>query len=101
MVKVHRIPTREALDDLRDGFRLDGRRLKPCAIDMVERSDNPWLRVTLMEGKNRQIRRMFEAIGHPIHKLRRVQYGSLEDPTLKPGAWRFLTAQEVATLRAL
>ena len=101
MVKVHRIPTREALDDLREGFRLDGRRLKPCNIDMVERSDNPWLRVTLMEGKNRQIRRMFEAVGHPVHKLRRIQYGTLEDPTLKPGAWRFLTRQEVAALRAL
>ena len=101
MVKVHRIPTKEALDDLRDGFRLDGRRLKPCNIDMVEKSDNPWLRVTLMEGKNRQIRRMFEAVGHPVHKLRRVQYGSLEDPTLKPGAWRFLTRQEVAALTAL
>ena len=101
MVKVHRIPTKEALDDLREGFRLDGRRLKPCNIDMVERSDNPWLRVTLMEGKNRQIRRMFEAVGHPVHKLRRIQYGSLEDPTLKPGAWRFLTRQEVAVLSAL
>lgn len=101
MVKVHRIPTREALDDLREGFQLDGRRLKPCRIDMVERSDNPWLRVTLIEGKNRQIRRMFEAIGHPVHKLRRIQYGPLEDPTLKPGAWRFLNRQEVAALQAL
>lgn len=101
MVKVHRIPSREALDDLREGFQLDGRRLKPCRIDMVERSDNPWLRVTLIEGKNRQIRRMFEAVGHPVHKLRRIQYGPLEDPTLKPGAWRHLTKAEVAALRAL
>jgi 23S rRNA pseudouridine2605 synthase len=101
MVKVHRIPAREALDDLRSGFMLDGRRLKPCRIDMVERTDNPWLRVTLVEGKNRQIRRMFEAVGHPVHKLRRVQYACLEDPTLKPGDWRFLNKQEIATLRAL
>ena len=101
LVKVHRTPTREALDDLREGFRLDGRRLNPCQIEMVEKSDNPWLRVTLIEGKNRQIRRMFEAVGHPVHKLRRIQYGPLADPALKPGAWRFLNPQELAALKAL
>lgn len=101
LVKVHRIPAREALDDLREGFRLDGRRLKPCQIEMVERSDNPWLKVTLVEGKNRQIRRMFEAVGHPVHKLRRIQYGPLDDPALKPGAWRHLTRQEITALKAL
>lgn len=101
LVKVHRIPERQALDDLREGFRLDGRRLNPCQIEMVEKSDNPWLRVTLIEGKNRQIRRMFEAVGHPVHKLRRIQYGPLADPALKPGAWRFVSPQELAALKAL
>jgi 23S rRNA pseudouridine2605 synthase len=101
LVKVHRMPKVETLQEFREGFRLDGRRLKPCGVEVVERADNPWLKVTLVEGKNQQIRRMFAAVGHPVSKLRRVQFGPLEDASLKPGAWRFLTSHEVAALRAL
>lgn len=101
LVKVHRLPTREQLDELRGGFRLDGRRLKPCSIEFAEKSDNPWLRVTLTEGKNQQIRRMFAAVGHPVSKLRRIQFGPLADPALKPGEWRFLSPQEQAAITSL
>jgi 23S rRNA pseudouridine2605 synthase len=101
LVKVHRMPTKEQLDELRGGFRLDGKKLKPCGVEVVERADNPWLRVTLTEGKNLQIRRMFGAMGHPVSKLRRIAYGPLDDPYLKPGEWRFLTAQEVQALENL
>jgi len=53
----------------------------------------------LHQGKNQQIRRMFQSIGHPVEKLRRVRIGSLQDQKLKPGAWRFLTQEEVNQLR--
>ncbi len=101
LVKVHRTPKNETLDEFRGGFRLDGRRLKPCGIEVFEKADNPWLKVTLVEGKNQQIRKMFAAVGHPVSKLRRIQFGPLDDPYLKPGTWRFLTAQEIAALKAL
>lgn len=101
LVKVHRMPTPEQMKELSEGFRLDGRRLKPCRIEVFDRADNPWLKVTLTEGKNLQIRRMFAAIGHPVSKLRRVQFGPLVDPALKPGAWRFLAPNEIAALKAL
>lgn len=101
LVKVHRLPPPETLKELREGFRLDGRRLKPCHIEVVDKQGNPWLKITLTEGKNQQIRRMFEAVGHPVHKLRRVQFGPLADPMLKPGAWRFLSSQEIAALKSL
>ena len=101
LVKVHRMPKPETLDEFRGGFRLDGRRLKPCGIEVAEKADNPWLKVTLVEGKNQQIRRMFAAVGHPVSKLRRIQFGPLDDPYLKPGEWRFLTAQEIAALKNL
>jgi 23S rRNA pseudouridine2605 synthase len=101
LVKVHRTPRPETLDELREGFRLDGRRLKPCGIEVAEKADNPWLKVTLVEGKNQQIRRMFAAVGHPVSKLRRIQFGPLEDPFLKPGAWRFLTPQELEAIKNL
>lgn len=101
LVKVHRTPKPELLKEFQDGFRLSGRRLKPCHIEVAEKGDNPWLKVTLTEGKNQQIRRMFAAVGHPVSKLRRVQFGPLSDPLLKPGAWRFLSPQEIAALKSL
>ena len=101
LVKVHRMPKPELLKEFQEGFRLSGRRLKPCHIEIAEKGDNPWLKVTLTEGKNQQIRRMFAAVGHPVSKLRRVQFGPLADPLLKPGAWRFLSPQEIAAIKSL
>ncbi len=101
LVKVHRTVTPEQIKELEGGFRLDGRRLKPCRIEVVEKAQNPWLKITLTEGKNQQIRRMFAAIGHPVSKLRRVQFGPIADPRLKPGEWRFLSPGEVAAVTSL
>ncbi|WP_257312088.1 pseudouridine synthase [Geothrix fuzhouensis] len=101
LVKVHRNPRPELLKEFQEGFLLSGRRLKPCHIEIAEKGDNPWLKVTLTEGKNQQIRRMFAAVGHPVSKLRRVQFGPLSDPMLKPGAWRFLHPQEIAAIKSL
>ena len=101
LVKVHRNPRPELLKEFQEGFLLSGRRLKPCHIEVAEKGDNPWLKVTLTEGKNQQIRRMFAAVGHPVSKLRRVQFGPLADPLLKPGAWRFLSPQEIAAIKSL
>ncbi|WP_243304281.1 pseudouridine synthase [Geothrix oryzisoli] len=101
LVKVHRNPRPELLKEFQEGFLLSGRRLKPCHIEVAEKGDNPWLKVTLTEGKNQQIRRMFAAVGHPVSKLRRVQFGPLSDPLLKPGAWRFLHPQEIAAIKSL
>lgn len=101
LVKVHRNPRPELLKEFQEGFLLSGRRLKPCHIEIAEKGDNPWLKVTLTEGKNQQIRRMFAAVGHPVSKLRRVQFGPLADPLLKPGTWRFLSPQEIAAIKSL
>ena len=101
LVKVHRNPRPELLKEFQDGFLLSGQRLKPCHIEVAEKGDNPWLKVTLTEGKNQQIRRMFAAVGHPVSKLRRVQFGPLADPFLKPGAWRYLSPQEIAAIKSL
>jgi len=100
-VKVHKMPDSDALNKLQTGFRLDGRLLMPCQIELADKQDNPWFKVTLMEGKNQQIRRMFAAIGHPVHKLKRVQFGPLNDSSLKPGEWRLLTHSELMALKNL
>ena len=95
-VKVAGQPSERDLDRLRRGAYIDNERLAACEIKAFKSGDNPWYVVTLHQGRNQQIRRMFQAIGHPVEKLRRVRIGFLEDETLRPGQWRFLTEHEVS-----
>ena len=94
-VKVAGQPTERAIERLSRGAYVDNERLAPCEIKPFKGGENPWYEVTLHQGRNQQIRRMFQAIGHPVEKLRRVRIGFLEDEKLRPGEWRFLTEQEV------
>jgi 23S rRNA pseudouridine2605 synthase len=96
-VKVKGIPRGFAIEKLRKGVVLDdGFRTAPAKIELIEQSDaNAWFEVTLREGHNQQIRRMFDAIGHSVTKLKRVAIGPLRHERLKPGEYRFLTPEEV------
>jgi 23S rRNA pseudouridine2605 synthase len=94
-VKIAGQPAEGALERLRRGTYVDKQRLAPSSIRLLKGGENPWYEVTLHQGRNQQIRRMFQSIGHPVEKLHRVRIGSLEDGKLRPGAWRFLTADEV------
>lgn len=104
MVKVAGTPSSEGLGKLRTGLTIrtdKGKRVRtaPAKINTIRESNNPWYEVTLIEGKNRQIRRMFEEIGHHVEKIKRVRYGPLE-LDVPPGKFRRLSPQEVAKLRA-
>jgi len=94
-VKLAGQPGERALARLRRGAYIENERLAPSNIELLKGGENPWYEVTLHQGRNQQIRRMFQSIGHPVEKLRRVRIGTLEDEKLKPGAWRFLTEGEV------
>jgi 23S rRNA pseudouridine2605 synthase len=94
-IKVNGVPSPKTLDKLRRGLRIEGRSYAPCEIRPVSEDTHSWYEVTLHEGQNRQLRRMFEAVGHPVMRLRRTQLGFLTAPTLRPGAWRHLTSREV------
>ena len=103
-VKVSGVPTEAKLAKVRRGIPLDGRPTRPSEIEKISttaRADegNTWLKVVLTEGRTRQIRRMFQAIGHPVSKLKRVAIGPIRDATLPTGAWRALTSSEVERLR--
>jgi pseudouridine synthase len=98
------MPDEKALERLRTGIPLDGRRTLPADVALVnkarDRDRNGVLRLTIREGRNRQVRRMCEAVGHPVRELRRVRIGPLQDRRLRPGEWRELTAAEVKTLQS-
>ena len=95
-VKVRATPAASSLEKLREGFRLKGGvQLAPCKIVLLKEGANSWYQVTLTQGKNRQIRQMFESVGHPVLKLRRTRIGFLSDRSLAVGRYRFLTPDEV------
>ncbi len=99
-VKVKGVPTDGGIQRLRRGITLeDGTRTAPAKIEKLhETQNNAWYEVLLHQGRNQQVRRMFELVGHSVLKLRRVRIGFLTDEKLKPGHWRFLAPAEVARL---
>jgi 23S rRNA pseudouridine2605 synthase len=80
---------------LRDGVELDDGVTAPARVSQPAPAV---LRITIHEGRNRQVRRMCEAVGHPVARLVRVRIGAVRDPRLAPGAWRALTPAEVRGL---
>jgi len=118
LVKVSGKPTAEEISKLCSGVFLppESRPLKtrerheqrrrssavrtaPLKIDLLRDAANPWYEITLIEGRNRQIRRMFEQVGHHVEKIKRVRYGPLQ-LDVEPGQFRHLTGAEVAQLKA-
>lgn len=104
LVKVSGRPPEEGLAKLRSGvvLREPGKspvKTAPAKIHLTRDAPNPWYEVTLVEGRNRQIRRMFEEIGHHVEKIKRVKYGPLE-LDVAPGEYRRLHPEEVRRLQA-
>ncbi|GGH05287.1 pseudouridine synthase [Silvibacterium dinghuense] len=107
LVKVAGKPDASGLDELRAGVMIEKGRVgsregrvmtAPAEIRLYRDGDNPWYEMVLIEGRNREIRKMFEEIGHHVEKIRRVGYGPLV-LDLEPGEFRELTEDEVEALR--
>ncbi len=95
LVEVTGQPSRGVIRRLRDGVELDD---GPTARARVSAVQPSVLRITIHEGRNRQVRRMCEAVGHPVMRLVRTRIGPIVDPKLKPGEWRALRRVEVRAL---
>jgi pseudouridine synthase len=97
-VKIQGRPAEASLERLRRGVLLDGRRTLPATVKILRPGQNPWLEISIVEGRNRQIRRMCLAVGHRVAKLRRVRFGPVEIGRLAPGEHRPLSADELESL---
>src|SRR5262249_40522915 len=98
--RVAGIPDHRALEKLRTGVPLDGRRTRPAVVKLLNPGrDEGVLQMRIREGRNRQVRRMCEAVGHPVQRLKRTRIGPISDRRLKPGEWRDLMPEEVEKLR--
>jgi pseudouridine synthase len=98
---VRGIPDSHDITRLARGIVIEGRRTQPAVVKVLHaRSDDATLEIAVREGRNRQVRNMCEAIGHPVSTLRRVAIGPIRDSKLRPGRWRDLAEAEVARLQA-
>ena len=102
--RVKGVPDEHALDRLARGVTIDGRRTAPAKVRASEpfakgSGEQTIVEMSIHEGRQRQVRQMFDAVGHPVVRLKRVRIGPIEDPDIPPGHWRDLTPQEVAKLQ--
>ena len=100
-VKISGVPDEADIERLRQGIKLDGRMTAPARIRLLRAAANPWYEMTIVEGRQNQIRRMFSRVGYLVEKLRRVRVGFLELGDLPPGEFRHLLPQEVERFRRL
>ncbi len=96
--KVHRVPDPPTLERLRRGVRVEGDYMSVDRARVIEADNNAWVEVALHEGKQHEVKRLLEAVGHPVSKLRRVSFGPVTVRGLEPGQFRPLTPAEVAGL---
>jgi 23S rRNA pseudouridine2605 synthase len=96
--KVRGVPDARALQRLRRGVRVDGEVLAVDRVRLIEADRHAWVEMTLHEGKQHEVKRLLEAVGHPVSKLRRVAYGPVTLRGLQPGQFRALVPVEVEGL---
>ncbi len=96
VAKVKGVPGRKKLDALSKGIELEGRKTWPASIKVLKtEAQSTVIQIIIHEGRKRQVRKMFEAIGHPVLALKRTAYGQLELGGLGPGKYRFLTPRDI------
>jgi pseudouridine synthase len=102
--RVAGMPDERAIEKLRKGVPLDGKRTLPATVIVLNsgrRDADGVVLITIKEGRNRQVRRMLEAVGHPVDRLKRTKIGPISDRKLPVGAWRDLSAEEVRRLKSI
>ncbi len=100
-VKVKGIPEEKDLDKLRRGIKLEDGLTAPAKVKKIKATENnAWIGITIHEGRNRQVRRMFEKIGHTVIKLIRIKINGISLGNMKPGEYRFLEPEEINKLKS-
>jgi len=102
LVKVKDVPSAADLERLEHGVHLEDGKTFPAKARMVRQTtENCWIELTVTEGRNRLVKRMCMAIGHPVAKLKRIEFAGIKLGSLEPGAYRLLTDEEVERLKGL
>jgi 23S rRNA pseudouridine2605 synthase len=106
LVKLNKPIDEKQLTRIRGGLFIESQKgvqkkvkTSKARVDVVQGSENKQIKITIHEGRNRQIRRMLEAVGLFVRKLKRIEYANLTMQGLTPGDWRYLTAEEIRFLK--
>lgn len=99
---VEGVPNKKELDSLRSGVFVDGKKTHPAKVKISKKFDtDSILEIVIHEGRNRQVKKMCEAVNHPVKKLKRVSIGEIELGGLNIGNWRYLNDEEIEYLMSL
>lgn len=100
MAEIQGIPDKDKLDNFRKGLKIEDYITAPADISIIKKKqDTSIVEISIHEGRNRQVRKMCEAIGHPVKKLKRIAIGRISLGDLEEGKWRNLTPDEVKSLK--
>ncbi len=99
---VEGLPNKGELERLRNGIKIDGRVTSKAKVKVLKNfGEDSILEIEIFEGRNRQVKKMCEAVNHPVKKLKRVAFGELQLGGLEAGNWRFLNDEELSFIRSL
>lgn len=99
---VEGLPNKSELERLRNGIKIDGRVTSKAKVKVLKNfGEDSILEIEIFEGRNRQVKKMCEAVNHPVKKLKRVAFGELQLGGLESGNWRFLNEEELGFIRSL
>lgn len=102
IAKIRGTPDKRKLNNFQDGLKIGNYITSPAEIKILKKIDGDCLvEITIREGRNRQVRRMCSAIGHPVLKLKRIKMGKINIGNLKVGDWRYLNKEEIKYLKHL
>jgi 23S rRNA pseudouridine2605 synthase len=101
LVKLNKPLDDKNLHHLAQGVNIEDRKTARASVSIVPDSGRKLVRISIHEGRNRQVKKMFESVGLYVRKLRRIEYANLKDNSLKPGRWRYLTRQEIERLKKI
>lgn len=102
IAEVLGVPSNEEIETFKRGLKIEDYITSPAGIRIIEtKKDRSTLEITIHEGKNRQVRKMCDAIGHPVIRLKRVAVGRLLLGNLSEGQWRYLTDKEIAYIKSI
>ena len=94
-------PTESEMKRFSEGLEIDGYKTAPAKISIIKKGGQSVLKITIHEGKNRQVRKMCAAIGHEVRELKRISTGKLQLGELEKGKYRYLTEAEIEYLKSL
>jgi len=107
VVKINKSIDEKSLHNLRDGVRISSgspersRRTNKAIVKVIPKTEGRQLRISIHEGRNRQVRKMLEAVGCYVRKLKRIEYANLNLKGLREGEWRYLSSEEIKKLKKI